>query len=546
MIKPATPRDVGMGSTTDTWRSFDDARYSPDLKGVAAPPPKMKLATEDDEVMQEFVQSHLVSTLNPIHEEVSTIRGVMHEMEARVTKFASQIARQSTKIEEQEHELQNLNSALAAKDSRMTAMHQLIIATRAENADIRGNTDSNKAALDKVDDKWQGTLGVLQNLQLQQDKQGSEIRKLYHTIAASDQKASDLVETRLNNLNSFCKELCNQQRDMENAINTLRAQEDETREKLKNASCAHDQFRQDVIEKFGLRDVRSKAIEAKVTSLSQEIEKPIANLRATDKELSHVKGKVAVLESQNFHNQICEILDSLKDFVRRLSTAEEEIVQVRRKSAEQFHVRDKLLRKLDDKATKHSMDLADLTSAQKIDIEHLAALQANLAPILVKTRQQGEETGEQPDNNLSFDDELKELREQAAVQRDTLDKCTNKLDMVHHLLESLKQKEQRDFDSSYTQISGLQEDLGDANALLTKLDARVELVQKYFTGLGRGLQDTHTAMTGDSSVLPQKNVKQLPTLPATTPRSGLLSDPRKPSRQGFARPLSSLQNEPPN
>ena len=34
-------------------------------------------------------------------------------------------------------------------------------------------------------------------------------------------------------------------------------------------------------------------------------------------------------------------------------------------------------------------------------------------------------------------------------------------------------------------------------------------------------------------VLPQKNVKQLPTLPATTPRSGLLSDPRKPSRQGL-------------
>ena len=30
--------------------------------------------------------------------------------------------------------------------------------------------------------------------------------------------------------NSFCKELCNQQRDMENAINTLRAQEDETRD----------------------------------------------------------------------------------------------------------------------------------------------------------------------------------------------------------------------------------------------------------------------------------------------------------------------------
>ena len=30
--------------------------------------------------------------------------------------------------------------------------------------------------------------------------------------------------------NSFCKELCNQQRDMENAINTLRVQEDETRD----------------------------------------------------------------------------------------------------------------------------------------------------------------------------------------------------------------------------------------------------------------------------------------------------------------------------
>lgn len=529
---------------------MEDNRFSPELRGVGAPPPKMKLATEDDEVMQEFVQSHLVSTLNPIHEEVSCIRSVMHEIEGRVTKFASQIARQSTKMEEQEHELQNLNSAIAAKESRMTAMHQLILATRAENADLRGNTDSTKAALDKVDDKWQGTLGVLQNLQLQQDKQAAEIRKLYHTIQASDQKASDLLDTRLNNLNSFCKELCNQQRDMENAINTLRVQEDETREKLKNAVAAHDQFRQDVIEKFGLRDVRTKAIEAKLSTLSQEIEKPIANLRATDKEVQHVKGKVAILESQNFHNQICELVDSLKDFSRRLATAEEEVVQVRRKSAEQFHVRDKLLRKLDDKATKHSMDLVDLSSTQKADIEHLAALQASLAPILIKTRHTEEDPGgpgDQTDQGLSFDDELKELRENYHGQRDTLDKCITKLEMQQHLLDSLKQKEQRDFDSSHVQISGLQEDLGDANALLTKLDARVELVQKYFTGLGRGLQDTHTAMTGDSSVLPQKNVKQLPTLPATTPRGGLLNDPRArtPNRQGlFARPLSSLQNEP--
>ena len=32
--------------------------------------------------MQEFVQSHLVSTLNPLHDEVSGIRNAMHDMEA--------------------------------------------------------------------------------------------------------------------------------------------------------------------------------------------------------------------------------------------------------------------------------------------------------------------------------------------------------------------------------------------------------------------------------------------------------------------------------
>lgn len=36
-----------------------------------------------------------------------------------------------------------------------------------------------------------------------------------------------------------------------------------------------EQFRQDVIEKFGLRDIRTKAIEAKLSNLSQDIEKPI-------------------------------------------------------------------------------------------------------------------------------------------------------------------------------------------------------------------------------------------------------------------------------
>ena len=73
-----------------------------------------------------------------------------------------------------------------AQDTRMTAMHQLLLATRAEASDIRGpilahdpsvrdacsgwsagglviayrwtdagNTDTTKGALDKLDDKWQ-------------------------------------------------------------------------------------------------------------------------------------------------------------------------------------------------------------------------------------------------------------------------------------------------------------------------------------------------------------------------------------------------------
>jgi len=537
-----------MGSTTDTWRSGED-RYSPELKGIALPPPKMKLATEDDEVMQEFVQSHLVSTLNPMTEEIGQMKGALYEMEARVVKFAEKMAKQNAKIEEQEHELQNLSSSVAAKDTRMTAMHQLLLATRAEASDIRGNTDTTKGALDKLDDKWQGTLSLLQNLQLQQDKHSSEIRKLQHAIAAADQKASDLVETRINNLNSFCKELCNQQRDMETAITQLKSHEEETRDKLKHTVSVHDQHRQDVIEKFGLRDVRTKAIEAKLTTLAQELEKPITNIRATDKEVAHLKSKVAILESQNFHNQISELCDSLKDLGRRMASAEEEVVQVRRKSAEQFHMRDKLLRKLDDKATKHSIDINELMNTQKADIDHLNALQSTLAPLLMKTRQQNAEEGGSeaaPDSGLTFDQELKELRETTANQKEQLDKAQNKLDLMSHLLESLKQKEQRDIDTSNTQLNGLQEEVGDAHALLNKLDARVEMVQKYFTGLSRGLQDTHSVLTGDSSALPQKNVKQLPTLPANTPRNALMSpSPRKPSRNTlFGRgTLSGLPGE---
>jgi len=534
-----------MGSTTDTWRSSGEDRYSPELKGIAMPPPKMKLATEDDEVMQEFVQSHLVSTLNPMTEEIGQMKGALGDMEGKVLKFSDKLAKQNAKMEEQEHELQNLSSAVAAKDTRMTAMHQLILATRAEASDIRGNTDTTKGALDKLDDKWQGAISLLQNLQMQQDKQASEIRKLQHAVSTADQKASDLVETRINNLNAFCKELCNQQRDMETAITQLRSHEEETRDKLKHTIGIHDQHRQDVIEKFGLRDVRTKAIEAKLSTLAQELEKPITNIRATDKEVAHLKSKVAVLESQNFHNQISDLCDTLKDMGRRLASAEEEVVQVRRKSAEQFHMRDKLLRKLDDKATKHSIDINELISNQKADIEHLNALQSTLAPLLMKTRQQSADEGDQPgDSALTFDQELKELRETTASQKEQLDKAQNKLDMVAHLLDSLKLKEQRDVDTNSSQITGLQEELGDAHTMLSKLDARVEMVQKYFTGLSRGLQDTHSVLTGDSSALPQKNVKQLPTLPNTTPRTALMSpSPRKPSRNTLFGRQGTLQEQ---
>lgn len=103
-------------------------------------------------------------------------------------------------MEEQEHELQNLSSALAAKERHETYTIAPLAGQSFDghaSADpghqggelrparpmlsslpgrVPGNSDSTRAALDKVDDKWQGTLSVLQNLQLQQDKQGAEIR----------------------------------------------------------------------------------------------------------------------------------------------------------------------------------------------------------------------------------------------------------------------------------------------------------------------------------------------------------------------------------
>lgn len=76
----------------------------------------------------------------------------------------------------------------------------------------------------------------------------------------------------------------------------------------------------------------------------------------------------------------------------------------------------------------------------------------------------------------------------------------------------------------------LRQEQGSTRESLTKMSARLDLCNKYFSGLGKGLKDAHNQIVGCEGVLPKMGEHGLPPLmPRTprTPRQNSLPSPRR-------------------
>eukprot|EP00931_Biecheleriopsis_adriatica_P022744 TRINITY_DN14532_c0_g1_i1.p1 TRINITY_DN14532_c0_g1~~TRINITY_DN14532_c0_g1_i1.p1 ORF type:complete len:542 (-),score=131.15 TRINITY_DN14532_c0_g1_i1:127-1722(-) len=493
--------DDTLGSTCDTWHGRSYLSSPPPRSPNASGYLKTDVDSHDDQ-MQDFVHAHLTSILNPALEEIGELKTSVGELQGKLAIYSSQVMKNCNRLDEHANELTNVSTGLAAKDSRLQTMHQLLLSYRVENSELRSNEEATKASLGRAEEKILAINSQVQTLQQLQDTMRLDLRKFGKDIQNIDRKTLDTVDNRLENLHTFCRDIHTGQKDLNDVVSQVQGAERELEDRLTKLSSLVTEHRQDALDNLSSSRTRFQSLEAKVSANAKGIDRSALNIKALEQEVQHLNSKTSLLfQSKDATARLIqEILDSSKETTRRLGVAEEDVVQVRRKTAEQLHVRDKMLRKLDDTASTHSHNLEEQRRALQTHHERCFSLEttmARLSPMMDANSAEGESL-------QSLDESLAELKDTCSRLQDSLKDCSDQLSSVSQSCNSLKAKQGKDIEAASASISGLQKDLSQNNARVQHLESRSETMQKYLTGLGRGFQEAHTQLTGDSSALPSK------------------------------------------
>eukprot|EP00930_Biecheleria_cincta_P030890 TRINITY_DN2140_c0_g1_i1.p1 TRINITY_DN2140_c0_g1~~TRINITY_DN2140_c0_g1_i1.p1 ORF type:complete len:586 (-),score=128.51 TRINITY_DN2140_c0_g1_i1:285-1964(-) len=529
-------------STADTWRSLDPPQ-SPAAPGPTGiyPAPAMKVMNESDDQMQDFVNAYMTSMMGPLVQDMHELRTYVQGIEGKLQQTVDLTTKHANTLKEQANELATQGSALDTQDQQLKTTHQLLLATRVDNADLRGNNEAIRASLDKTDGKLLSTGSAVQALQQAQEATRGDLRKLRNEFNAADKKALDVVEQRLNNMNMFCRELHDSQRNLQDVLNQVKFTEEELQTQMRLLASHVEEGQQSALDSMASLTSRVNSLESKLNTCYQDVHGSAMIVKSLDSQMQTMKSHVSNIEAKDTHSRILDILEANKEFARKLGAAEEDLIQMRRKTAEQIHARDTLLRKLDDKSMQNGNCIIELERGRKEHDDRLRQHEKTLKS-LMPPQAEGEDDGEAA-APVNFDAEIKELRALTNAQREALSDCNHRLENLTQAHESLKSKQGRDREKTNDEINGLQGEVGDAFKWLNKLDGRAETMAKYFQGFGRGLQDAHNYITGDSGATAPRSAVRTPrgALPALPPGLGKGS---VTNRQGPTTPIPMLPVTP--
>eukprot|EP00930_Biecheleria_cincta_P072141 TRINITY_DN5958_c0_g1_i1.p1 TRINITY_DN5958_c0_g1~~TRINITY_DN5958_c0_g1_i1.p1 ORF type:complete len:541 (+),score=112.07 TRINITY_DN5958_c0_g1_i1:252-1874(+) len=472
----------------------------------------------DGDAMQAFVHSHVTNMLHPFAEQIYELTQMFQKMEGRVDDVSRDVHAHHALLAEQGEQLSALAAAAAAREDRIETLQELQAASRIDKEALAGQQALLQTSLGTASDKLGGLAKEVDRLHRVQESTSSKVANLSTAFQNLNNRTCDVIEARVISLQSGFKDLQDKECELSKVLSQVQASGDATQETVHKLGYAFDQHRLEVLEKFSCRDAVAKGVEERLRVAKQDLHALMTSLKAVEKEIPYIHAQAGQMQlhTQQAHSQLCAISGSFKELTRRLGVTEEDIVQVRTETEERFNARDKIWSELDEKTLKHSSEIMSIQKSiqlQGVQLDSarqsIGQLESGAQATLVKT--------------AALDSELRELSNGQKASVKQLDMGLNKVQQVCDGLQFAVQEETGPLPKRLDQLQG---DLGDTKRALSKLDSRVDLMQNYFSGFSKGLQDAHRHIVeGDSTVLRNNDNSgtQLPLL--QRPKSPLVQPP---------------------
>lgn len=494
--------------------------------------PSGQLADED--AMRGFVHSHVTNMLHPFAEQIFELQQKLQKLEGRIDDSSRYVHAHHTLLAEQGEQLSALAAAAAAREDRIETLQELQAASRIDKEALAGHQALLQTSLGEASDKLGGLTKEVDSLHRVQQSTSSKVSNLSTAFQNLNNRTCEVIEARVINLQSSHKDLQDKEGELRKVLGQVQAFGEATQEKVHKLGSAFDLQRLEVLEKFTCRDACVKVVEEKLRVANQDLHALVMSVKAVEKEIPHLHAQAGQMQlhTQQAHTQLCAISGSLKELTQRVGATEEDIVQVRTKTEERIHARDNVWRKLDETTSKHSSEIMAVQTSIELQLARLDAAQQSIGRLecgaqatLVKT--------------AALDSELRELSNDQKASVKQFDISLSKVQQVCDGLQYAVQEETGPLPNRMGQLQG---DLGETQRALSKLDSRVDLVQNYFSGFSKGLQDAHRHVVEGDSTIPRKNDNSFAHLPLLQQiKSPLVQPPALHSPKARSTPFPRKQ-----
>jgi len=477
--------------------------------------------------MQQFVHSHMMNILQPFIEQIGCIEEAIENLKGGLSETVAGAAQHRIQIEAHTNKLSELDDGVAKMNARLEATCAELSRTERSVSELAADAGRRTIGLTHVEEKLQAAEANLGGLQSAQADSCSNICKLQRSQQDIEKKLSEHVETRLNNMHRFCKDLNTQQADLAESSRTLKALGESNQQALKQLSSAVDKKYAQDYETFQCLNQHAKGFEAKLGLLSGDLQRRGESIKSHDREFQRLRTEIepCVTHLHKAHANESEALLSLKEYARRLGKAEKDVSQLRGDSAAGFNKMDSFLRGTQDKEDKNISDIVELKNAHEGNAKQLHSCGQRVADLEYEHLKLSKRS-----DSIHADVQGLAFWQHGATEK--LEAHDSELARLQTEMQASK----KTLEATDVDVDSLRKELDTTQKTHSRFESRLDNHQKYFSGFGKGLQETHRKVAGDGGHMPAKAgtvlaSMMLPAVPVTPRTSNGLR--RKPTAPMF-------------
>eukprot|EP00435_Cladocopium_sp_Y103_P071472 s317_g37.t1 len=332
-----------------------------------------RVSEEHEALMQEFVHAHLMTILQPFSEQLQTLQDKLQQVSAQIPPVSKEVVQHREQLamlqssipplEQRDNELAKLIESAVGEVRRLVPKHEA----------LAQDHDYLKSCLAEADGRLRGAAEQIEELMSGQDGVLTRLERFQEGLSEVEKHVSTVVESRLNYLHTFCKDLRTEQTTQLETMSHFQDSFNKQADGLKQLRLRVSTLQAEDEEKFACLNQHAKGLEAKISQYVPEIRTAEEGVKIQEKELQRVFQEISKLRSmQQLYAEYSEIFISVKENTRRVAKLEDTMQVVSaRNPVEQHHFQETIQRiqnQVDDNETRlQSVDRNQIAISGRIE-----------------------------------------------------------------------------------------------------------------------------------------------------------------------------------